>query len=101
VQAEKSIHSPHEICTAAKEKGSGNGDQTGGNVSKVISRTSESHSFRCCSVLVTITPNIRRRNVLLGADDPPDLTDVAPAEPLQLALGHLLGIADDAALAAA
>ena len=37
-----------------KEKGSGNGDQTGGNVSRVISRTSESHAFRCSSVLVTI-----------------------------------------------
>ncbi len=45
--------------------------------------------------------DVRRRHVLLRADDPPDLVDVGPAQPLQFTLGHLLGVADDAALAAA
>jgi len=37
-------------------------------------------------------------DVLIGAYELPDSVDVPPAEPLQLILGELLGVADDAAL---
>src|SRR3989339_306793 len=45
--------------------------------------------------------DIRGRHILLRADDPSDLVDVGPAQPLLFTLGHLLGVADHAALPAA
>ena len=45
--------------------------------------------------------HVRRRDVLLRADDDADLGGVAPGQPLELLERQLLGVDDDAALAAA
>ena len=45
--------------------------------------------------------DIRRGNVLRGADDGQDLTGIAPRHAFEFALRHALGVADHAALGSA